>query len=230
MNIIYNKVNYYLDSFNKTARIEKQDINLSGNIEIGSIVYYNRTDYNIIGMVDNAFKDCINIKRVEINNPNLIISSNAFENCYNLEYIYLDVLQIKDYAFVNCKNLKEIKLYRVNVIGAFLFVNCKKLEKIIYKNLNDLTWDNVNKDINWDANLPIVYGNLQLLTKSYIKNIEFADLSIEQIRYLNKIEFNNDFIYVKEMTLFELWNKFCEIYQCNLYIGVDEKIHLIIKG
>lgn len=67
------------------------------------------------------------------------IADNAFMECANLETVTLptSLNKIGNFAFFNCKKLKEINLERVQTIGSSAFQNCESLgleKKIILSN------------------------------------------------------------------------------------------------
>ncbi|MGN0490791.1 leucine-rich repeat protein [Ruminococcus sp.] len=93
------------------------------------------TSYNVPESVtcieDSAFKNCKNLKNIEIGSNVESIGSNAFEGCVNLTDINLsDVSVIYSEAFKNCINLKNVELGSVTEINSKAFDGCKSLESI----------------------------------------------------------------------------------------------------
>ena len=80
-----------------------------------------------------TFKDCTDLKKVDIPKTLRKIGDEAFENCISLEEIKIPegVIEIGDETFLNCKNLKRIVLPKsIRKIGDGAFENCTSLEEI----------------------------------------------------------------------------------------------------
>lgn len=59
---------------------------------------------NLKSIHNHAFFNCYALKKIEIPESVHLISSSAFANCVNLEEIKLnDKVEVKDFAFINCK-------------------------------------------------------------------------------------------------------------------------------
>ena len=74
----------------------------------------------------SAFENCCNLENFNLPD-NIVISSEAFKNCYSLtKIVKKDAKFIKLYqrVFENCKNLKYVELRNVDWIGANAFKNC----------------------------------------------------------------------------------------------------------
>lgn len=94
-----------------------------------------RTSYTIPESVtsieSNAFKNCKNLKNIEIGSNVTSIGSNAFEGCANLTDINLtNVSCINSETFTNCINLKNVELGSAERISQRAFYGCKSLESI----------------------------------------------------------------------------------------------------
>ena len=64
---------------------------------------------SVKGIGDYAFYNCVSLTGIVIPNGVGYISKSIFENCSNLSSIYLgDVINIKNYAFYGCSNLKTV--------------------------------------------------------------------------------------------------------------------------
>lgn len=80
----------------------------------------------------NAFRNCINLKDIEIGNNVTEIGENAFEGCINLENVELgSVTAIFSGTFEGCKSLESITIpASVSIIDSGIFTNCDSLRTI----------------------------------------------------------------------------------------------------
>ena len=88
------------------------------------------TMYRIIKVDSEVFKDCANLKAVNIPDTVIEIGDSAFENCKSLEKINIpdSVNKIGTRAFANCKALIEVNISRsVTEIGNSAFGGCSSL-------------------------------------------------------------------------------------------------------
>ena len=88
------------------------------------------TMYRIIKVDSEVFKDCANLKAVNIPDTVTEIGNSAFENCKSLEKINIpdSVNKIGTRAFANCKALIEVNISRsVTEIGNSAFGGCSSL-------------------------------------------------------------------------------------------------------
>lgn len=87
--------------------------------------------YEAVRIGDSAFRNCQYVERMSLMYD---IGNYAFENCSNLESIYIreEIVSIGDAAFMNCKNLSDITIEgeKLANIGDAAFKNCQKLEHI----------------------------------------------------------------------------------------------------
>ena len=107
--------------------------NISSNLSLPSILTYINTNYTLIGISANAFKDT---SLVSINNDKFVsidmsgcndlftsIGSNAFQNCVNLETVIFNkgLKYIHEALFTGCENIKMIDInsmvYSFNTSG-----------------------------------------------------------------------------------------------------------------
>ena len=85
----------------------------------------------IIG--ENAFRECIKLKRISLSNNLCEIGAFAFKGCDILETINLhNVDRIGLKAFANCRGLQELDLTSVKYIGAYAFYGCTGLDCVIF--------------------------------------------------------------------------------------------------
>ena len=106
----------------KLIKIENSDI-IDGTVILPS---------NIISIGKNAFKDCLNLIKVEM--PGVkTIGEHAFHGCGNLREVKLskDLEDIKEYAFFKCASLENIEIFSsVKTIGDSAFSDCSSLETV----------------------------------------------------------------------------------------------------
>ncbi len=86
---------------------------------------------NLKRIEDEAFKNCINIKKVYL--PIQNIAFGLFKGCKHLSKVYIPegIRTISADAFAECEDLVEIKLPQSLIeLGNSVFLGCKKLNKI----------------------------------------------------------------------------------------------------
>ena len=91
------------------------------------------TMYRIIKIDSEVFKDCADLKAVNIPDTVTEIGNSAFENCKSLEKINIpdSVNKIGDRAFANCKSLTEVNISRsLTEIGNSAFGGCFSLVNV----------------------------------------------------------------------------------------------------
>ena len=91
----------------------------------------------ITGIGNDAFKNCINLIKVELPDSVESIGEGAFEFCYGLREINIPykVTQIKSCAFGGCMNLTKINIPdSVTEIGYLAFAMCTSLTNIVIPN------------------------------------------------------------------------------------------------
>ena len=95
------------------------------------------TVYRIIKIDSEVFKNCINLKLVNIPDTVTEIGDSAFENCRSLEKINIpdSVSKIGNRAFANCKSLIDVNISRsVTEIGKSAFDGCSSLISVTISN------------------------------------------------------------------------------------------------
>lgn len=103
---------------------------LNGDIFIGA--YYN--DLKVLGIEDNAFKNCKGIENVYLLDGIINIGESAFEGCTSLKSIVIPdtVKTISKNAFKDCINLENISLGKtLYKIEDGAFSNCQKLNNVV---------------------------------------------------------------------------------------------------
>lgn len=107
----------------------------------------------------NGFKDCKNLKEINLPAGLTFVGYSAFENCESLESITIPkgIEVINSNLFGNCKNLKSITfLGKVTEIGFSAFKNCSSLTKIELPYLEKIGGDAflgtgiIEEKSNWD--------------------------------------------------------------------------------
>ena len=110
--------------------------NLTGDVYIGA--YHD--DMIVLGIGDEAFKDCKRIENIFMLDGILTIGNSAFEACHSLDNVVLPstTLTLGDRAFANCEKLSSIVLPEdLEEIGAEVFSSCEQLKEIdLPKNLH----------------------------------------------------------------------------------------------
>ena len=103
-------VNYYLDSWNKTASVVYHPNEYSGNVVIPKTVTYQEKTYSVTTIENGAFRDCPNLTSITIPNSVTSIGYNAFFGCSSLISVTIGngVTSIGSYAFYGCSGLKKV--------------------------------------------------------------------------------------------------------------------------
>ena len=134
---------------------------------------------------NDAFVDCIGIKRVEIPYTVTAIGHNAFTNCDGLTTIDIPygVQTLGEYAFSSCDNLRIVTIpSSMSVVSAGAFKNCNNLETIVLcegvtelemeafedcRNIKEVFWPRSLTTIGWGAfysysmSIDIYYGGTE---------------------------------------------------------------------
>lgn len=85
------------------------------------------------GVADGAFKSCVNLKTVEIENSGISVGEGSFEGCTSLYSINLhNASSISELAFSGCVSLEDIFLSDGVSIGQKAFDGCKNLSSVTY--------------------------------------------------------------------------------------------------
>ena len=134
---------------------------------------------------NDAFVDCIGIKRIEIPYTVTAIGHNAFTNCDGLTSIDIPygVQTLGEYAFADCDNLRIVTIpSSMSVVSAGAFKNCDNLETIVLcegvtelemeafedcRNIKEVFWPRSLTTIGWGAfysysmSIDIYYGGTE---------------------------------------------------------------------
>lgn len=106
----------------------------------------------------NAFKDCVNLKEVELHDRIAVIGENSFKNCSSIAAIDLPtgVTKIGEHAFDGCSSLAAVRLAKeVAEMGEHAFYGCENIIEVVYDG-NIIDWGAIEfKD---DYSRPTRYG------------------------------------------------------------------------
>lgn len=101
-----------------------------GDVYIGA--FYN--NLKVLGIEDEAFKDCKYIENIYLLDGLINIGDSAFEGCTSLKSITIPstVRRIGDNAFKNCSSLESVTLNEnLLAIGEYAFSGCSALKEIL---------------------------------------------------------------------------------------------------
>lgn len=133
--IASNGISYAIDAETKTARVF-DNTGFTGTVaNICSHVYFSESGepecYTVTKISDNAFKGCINIRKIVIPEGIQTIGRNAFSSCRQLNDISLPSgVTIDAYAFASCTSLEQVALPDSAVLDYWVFQNCSALHSI----------------------------------------------------------------------------------------------------
>lgn len=123
------------------ASVIKNDISLSGNITIPSVITYKQSAYNVVGIDNFAFKECKGITSVtfEQNSKVETIGGSAFANCTGITSVTFgencSLNRIGSYAFSGCATLAGFVVPEgVESIGSYAFQECENLATVTLPN------------------------------------------------------------------------------------------------
>ena len=109
--------------------IKKVFPDLQGDVYVGSF----HDGKRVLGVMEGAFENCKDIKRIFMLDGIITIGENAFAGCSSLEAIVLPrtLVNLREGAFKDCTSLKEVSMSpSLKNIGNGAFENCSSLEKI----------------------------------------------------------------------------------------------------
>ena len=132
-----------------------------GSVEIEKFVGFEQTRMvvpstisgkRVKGIGESAYKKCLNLHELIINEGIEYIGSKAFNGCENLESFWMpdSVIEIGIGAFAWCGRLNKVRLSQnLKLLGSTSFRFCAKLEKIILpeglENISSSTFEGCNK-------------------------------------------------------------------------------------
>ena len=116
ISISINGISYELHDDNTSASVVAEVpwlpsyTNISGDIIIPTSIYYNKQNYIVTAIDDNAFNGCNGITSITIPNTVKTIGNNAFYGCSGLNSLAIpnSVISIGNNAFFGCSSLVSI--------------------------------------------------------------------------------------------------------------------------
>ena len=108
-------------------------------IRAGVLEKYNGSDVeaiipdNVVAIGEEAFKDCIGLKKVQIPQSVTRIRKAAFQGCFDLIEVNIPtkIESIGELAFERCFSIKSLSLpSTLKSIGRYAFVNCRSINSI----------------------------------------------------------------------------------------------------
>lgn len=105
----------------------------SGNVSIPASVTYNGTEYSVVRIANQAFRDCHGLLSVSLPYGLQRIGNQSFYNCYSLQSVTLPstLTEIGFSAFANDTSLLSISIPNsVTTIGATAFDNCRSMHTV----------------------------------------------------------------------------------------------------
>lgn len=127
---------YTLNSEDKTAAvIPNQSGKYSGPIEIPDKVIYNKGEYSVTKIREEAFYGCSGLTSVTFGNNMTLIQEHAFQGCSGLTSITIpnSVTLIEDWAFSGCSGLTSVTIGKSS-IGSGAFYGCSNLTTVTIGN------------------------------------------------------------------------------------------------
>lgn len=104
---------YYLYNDGTAELVRCIEKGIGGVVTIPDNIYYDNKKYRITTILESSFRNCSNIKEINLPKNLLTIKSGAFRGCSSLQSIalptYLEL--IEDYAFEECNSLTEVELF-----------------------------------------------------------------------------------------------------------------------
>ena len=143
---VVNGIRYQIEDDH--AIIGRQDKELSGDIVIPASIEWEKTNYNVTGMVlptrheqfdggvveveGGAFQEC-RITSITLPASIVVINDAAFSSCPNLASVTFlgDVTEVGDAAFSRCVSLESVTIpSTVKTLGCYAFGDCSALASI----------------------------------------------------------------------------------------------------
>lgn len=158
---------------------------------------------------EEAFCDCINLKKIKIEENTRVINESAFRDCLSLNEVILpsSLETLYSSVFEGCGSLKEIKLpEKLKRIYKCAFLDCESLEKIVipddvdYIEMEAFARCSSLKDVIIGKNVRIIqgsaFGNEENIERIKLKNIsQILQVCIEKLIY------DLPYCYINEETL-----------------------------
>ena len=113
----------------------------TGIVQVPTTITFGNTTLSVLGIGENAFRDCGNLTKVVLPNSVTSIGKRAFENCASLSDISLSnqLTCIEEGTFFGCTSLKTISIPgSVERICGFAFEGCNLTDIVIEDAVNAL--------------------------------------------------------------------------------------------
>ena len=191
-----------------------EEINNISVTVIGSECFKDREDIEevilpstINSIERDAFKNCINLKKINLENVNYI-DNGAFSNTKIEKVIINKIEEISSFAFFECTELKEVIIKEnLKIINTSAFENCKKLNRVevpetlekineaAFRNCKKITSINLSKKVktkttSFDKKILEIINN-----KTNVKVFNIETL-LKETKKMKKEEIEN---YIKEL-------------------------------
>ena len=104
-----------------------------GDVTIPETIQLNGITYKVVGIGEDAFYECPNMKSISLPNSITYVSKQAFRLCEGLDSISLpdNIIAIGESAFLDCNNICDLKLpNKLNAIRREAFGGCEKIESL----------------------------------------------------------------------------------------------------
>lgn len=130
---------YSLNLETKQAEVTKNPDGYSGDVTIPNTVTYEKVEYSVASIIDQAFQTCNSLTSITIPNSITSFVSYAFSGCSGLTSITIpqNVTSIGVNAFYGCSGLIYVTLpSNLTSIGWSAFKSCKNLTDIYCEAVN----------------------------------------------------------------------------------------------
>lgn len=146
----------YLVLSGNNVQIVGETLSSQKSLSITNSVTYADKEFLVVSIADGAFKNCIEIEGLEIEEGITTIGDNAFEGCKNLKTVLLpesvsilgkgifrgcssinkclwgkSINSLPDECFYECTSLEDVSLEGIETIGNSCFYDCDGLTKIV---------------------------------------------------------------------------------------------------
>lgn len=129
---IYYKIISKADKTCKVTNNSGKDNSYSGNVTIPEIITYDNEEYSVTEIDNNAFKNCIKLKSVNLPSSIIKMGNFCFNGCLLLSSFSvpenLEILPSN--CFNGCISLEKIELNKIKKISSFCFKGCSSIEEI----------------------------------------------------------------------------------------------------
>lgn len=129
---IYYKIISKADKTCKVTNNSGKENSYSGNVTIPEIITYDNEEYSVTEIDNDAFKNCIKLKSVNLPSSIIKMGNFCFKGCILLSSFSvpenLEILPSN--CFNGCISLEKIELNKIKKISSFCFKGCSSIEEI----------------------------------------------------------------------------------------------------